>query len=316
MKKLLIFLVLLSFGCTHLDRVLEKNYDDLDSTLKKAEQTKAKWSTYGDMGDGTVAAGDTFLIRDIDDPTLSAITGTQKQYQWADVVLDLDALYETLDATIMKTDEAETITADHVNTDNPWVDNEVANLQTLKYHRLQILTAEPDDEALFDIARADGATWDPSGSGLTIDHLVICTATGDPGTWVLYIDETAKLYFDTVQAKGVTSTQNGNLTIDTDAEINKTYYTTGNSEFEIADAYCDAAGDVGNWVRVINGGAHTVAIDVHGDHTIEKWDTAAFAAGDKIVVDAEAGAMCMIECVAADTWVNTGDIGVCTDGGP
>lgn len=84
MKKL-IFILLLIFGCAGLET---KPDQDLDKILKDAEQTKAKWSTYGDMGSGTVLDADTILIRDVNDTSMAA-TGTQKQYKWSDLKTDI-----------------------------------------------------------------------------------------------------------------------------------------------------------------------------------------------------------------------------------
>ena len=47
-----------------------------------------KWSDYADQTAGNIAAGDTFLVRDIDDATLAA-TGTQKEYPWSVMISDL-----------------------------------------------------------------------------------------------------------------------------------------------------------------------------------------------------------------------------------
>jgi hypothetical protein len=49
-----------------------------------------KWSDYGDMGDGVIADGDTFLIRDISDDSLGG-TGTQKEYTYEDMKIDLSS---------------------------------------------------------------------------------------------------------------------------------------------------------------------------------------------------------------------------------
>ena len=84
MKKL-IFILLLIFGCAGLET---KPDQDLDKILKDAEQTKAKWSTYGDMGSGAVLDADTILIRDVNDTSMAA-TGTQKQYKWSDLKTDI-----------------------------------------------------------------------------------------------------------------------------------------------------------------------------------------------------------------------------------
>jgi len=58
-------------------------------------------------------------------------------------------------------------------------------------------TAEPTDEAVFDILRADGDTWDPCGLGTT-DYLVICTAAGAPGTYVAIVDATGDWKFASI----------------------------------------------------------------------------------------------------------------------
>ena len=46
------------------------------------------WSDYGELAAGSIATGDDFLIRDVDDTTLAA-TGTQKRYGYGSMVTDL-----------------------------------------------------------------------------------------------------------------------------------------------------------------------------------------------------------------------------------
>ena len=70
--------------------------------------------------------------------------------------------FEDADTAITKTDEAETITANWVNTANPWADNEVANSLTLDLLLMSALTAAPGSPAAGVIYYADNDTWDPS----------------------------------------------------------------------------------------------------------------------------------------------------------
>ena len=96
MKKFIIFLSLLAFfGCT----TVQTKPDDLETVLKEAESTATKWSDYTDLGDLEIAAGDTFMVRDVSDTTLAS-TGTQKQYFWSDMKIDLNLLYQPLDSDL------------------------------------------------------------------------------------------------------------------------------------------------------------------------------------------------------------------------
>ena len=48
-----------------------------------------KWSEYGDLGSGNIIDANTLMVLDTDDPTLAA-TGTQKQWLWSDVKIDMN----------------------------------------------------------------------------------------------------------------------------------------------------------------------------------------------------------------------------------
>jgi hypothetical protein len=84
MKKILVFLLIVFLaGCGGLQRQLDKD-------IEMATESATKWSDYGDMGSGTIADNDSFLLRDVSDESLGA-TGTQKEYIWADVKTDLSS---------------------------------------------------------------------------------------------------------------------------------------------------------------------------------------------------------------------------------
>jgi hypothetical protein len=94
MKKLLFILIALFFLSSCVG--IQKQPDELDQLMKdmrEATESAGKWSSYGDMGDGNVADVDTLMIKDFDDTSLGP-GGTQKQYQWADVKLDLSSFSE------------------------------------------------------------------------------------------------------------------------------------------------------------------------------------------------------------------------------
>jgi hypothetical protein len=137
--------------------------------------------------------------------------GTEKALTIANLMLYLGAAHDTeaeltslfaareiADAAIVKSDEAETLTANWVNTDNPWADNEVADSLTLSLLKMTALTAEPS-EVVGEIYRADGDTWDPAGLGITDDYFVICTAAGTPGTFKALFDITGKWWVSSVE---------------------------------------------------------------------------------------------------------------------
>ena len=70
----------------------------------------------------------------------------------------------------------------HTDTAQTWT-----GLQTLALQRLTAKTAEPTDEAVMDIIRADNDTWDPSDVPGTDDYFVVCTAAGSPGTYRAFL---------------------------------------------------------------------------------------------------------------------------------
>lgn len=60
----------------------------------------------------------------------------------------------------------------------------VAGAWTLNRQRYTVHTSEPSDEQVGDLFIADNDTWDPASYTGTNDYLVICTATGSPGTYL------------------------------------------------------------------------------------------------------------------------------------
>jgi hypothetical protein len=98
MKKIsyLILFLIVSFLVSSCATIGKRDLRDL-SELK--EQAGGKWSDYGTLSSGNIASGDTFLIRDISDTTLGA-TGTQKQYPWATMLVDLGTIFQPYDADL------------------------------------------------------------------------------------------------------------------------------------------------------------------------------------------------------------------------
>ena len=94
MKKLLfiLFTLFLLVSCAGMQKQPDE-LDQLMEDMKAATESAGKWSSYGDMGDGVVAADDTLMIKDKCDTSLVS-GGTQKQYLWADVLLDLSTFDE------------------------------------------------------------------------------------------------------------------------------------------------------------------------------------------------------------------------------
>ena len=88
MKKIFILLLIVFLaGCGGLQRQLDKD-------IEMATESATKWSDYGDMGSGNIADDDTLLIKDKSDTGGSpggGAGGTQKQYTWADLKLDLSS---------------------------------------------------------------------------------------------------------------------------------------------------------------------------------------------------------------------------------
>jgi hypothetical protein len=138
-------------------------------------------------------------------------TDDGKLYSWdGDSVAVAGVLdFEPADSAIAKTDEAETITANWVNTANPWADDEVSNTLTLLFGRYDVNTSEPAGVQVFDIVRADCGTWNPAGltCGGDDDYLALCTGTG-PTTWVAIIDQQGRWYVNSLQLPYSTSGEN------------------------------------------------------------------------------------------------------------
>ena len=96
MKKLLLLLfsALLIASCAGMQKQTDIDKQrQLEQDIRDATRSAGKWSSYGDMGDGVIADDDTLMIKDKSDTGLGS-GGTQKQYQWADVLLDLQNFSE------------------------------------------------------------------------------------------------------------------------------------------------------------------------------------------------------------------------------
>jgi len=81
--------------------------------------------------------------------------------------------FEDADAAIVKSDEAETITANWDFTANPMADNEVANDISLDLLKLSALTSAPGSPVAGRIYYADNDTWDPCNEAGTNNYYCI-----------------------------------------------------------------------------------------------------------------------------------------------
>jgi hypothetical protein len=85
MKKFIFIIIAFLFvtSCVSM-RKQPDSMQQLIEDMKAAEAAGAKWSTYGDLGSGTVADADTFLI-------LDQTASIQKQYKWSDFKTDISS---------------------------------------------------------------------------------------------------------------------------------------------------------------------------------------------------------------------------------
>jgi hypothetical protein len=230
--------------------------------------------TEGQLPDGTVVGAD---IKDdtIDSPDYAADSIDNEHINWADI-------------------------------DN--LDNEGLSL----FLKLKKTTAEPTDEAVFNIYRASDP-WDPGGLGLgdTNDYLVMCTATGDPGTYVNLLDDTGKWYVNTIQAAMKVGTD-ANGEVLTASEMNMIWEATGAGDFDIPADQCDTA--TGKWLTLISTAAHSNSIDFvdAADDFYLSDGSLVDGAANELVLGGAAGNMVTIVCTAANKWRITGEIGTCT----
>jgi len=211
--------------------------------------------------------------------------------------LELDGAILQTAAEIPHTDVAETVTA-------AWA---------LHLSRLTALTAEPTDEVVGDVLRADGGTWDPCGLGSANDYFVLCTAAGAPGTYVALFDITGDFKFSTIQA-AMKVIPDADGIILTAAQMNAIIVMTGAGDVDIPADQCDTA--TGKWLTVKSTAAHlnSVTSNDAADLFVLS-DGTALDAQDELDLAGAAGNQVTVVCLEANKWYVTGEVGTCVDGG-
>ena len=162
-----------------------------------------------------------FWINDTASPTLFwvCIKNTDTAAVWQE--LTGDGTFEPIDAAIVKSDEAETITANwdfSTDSTSDLDDADISNSLTLSLLKLTALDAEPS-EVVGEIYLADQVTWDPAGLGAVGAYYVVCTVDagdGAPGTFIALFDVTGTWYVSQIGTPtplaGATNTFAANFT--------------------------------------------------------------------------------------------------------
>jgi len=209
--------------------------------------------------------------------------------------LELDGAVLQTAAEIPHTDVAETVSA-------AWA---------LRFSRLTAQIEEPTDEAVFDIIRADGGTWDPCGLGSANDYLVLCTAAGAPGTYVALLDIAGDFKFSTIQAAMKVIPDADGITL-TAAQMNAVIVVTNAGEVQIPADQCDTV--TGKWVTVKQTGAYDVDIAVldAADDIYMTDGTKVEGTTNELQTAGASGNQITLMCIAVNEWWVTGEIGTST----
>ena len=122
-----------------------------------------------------------FWINDTASPTLFwvCIKNTDTAAVWQE--LTGDGTFEPIDAAIVKSDEAETITANwdfSTDSTSDLDDADITDDLTVSYLNIPVDTAAPTPPILRYIYRADGINWDPGGLGIDKSYLTGMGVTG------------------------------------------------------------------------------------------------------------------------------------------
>ena len=85
----ILFSILLMVGCTTMSKKESDSRPTVAEIMEQLEGSEGKWSAYDDMGSGTIADEDTFLVRDVSDATTG--TGYQWEYPWSVMKADISS---------------------------------------------------------------------------------------------------------------------------------------------------------------------------------------------------------------------------------